>query len=154
MEVWAMEAYGAAYALQEFLTVKSDDVVGPHPHVRVDRQGRARARGRPAGVVQRAPEGAAFTALLAELNVTKAQLLADTALLTRVLTYHVVPSRVLAAQVPVDTAITTVESGTFTVDGDLRITDERGRAAGIVGTDVFATNGVIHAIDRVILPGA
>ncbi|MCC6931997.1 MAG: DNA-directed RNA polymerase subunit beta [Deltaproteobacteria bacterium] len=28
MEVWAMEAYGAAYALQEFLTVKSDDVTG------------------------------------------------------------------------------------------------------------------------------
>ena len=28
MEVWAMEAYGAAFCLQEFLTVKSDDVVG------------------------------------------------------------------------------------------------------------------------------
>jgi DNA-directed RNA polymerase subunit beta len=28
MEVWAMEAYGASYALQEFLTVKSDDVSG------------------------------------------------------------------------------------------------------------------------------
>ncbi len=28
MEVWALEAYGAAYALQEFLTVKSDDVTG------------------------------------------------------------------------------------------------------------------------------
>ena len=28
MEVWAMEAYGAAYALQEFLTVKSDDIPG------------------------------------------------------------------------------------------------------------------------------
>jgi DNA-directed RNA polymerase subunit beta len=28
MEVWAMEAYGAAHALQEFLTVKSDDVQG------------------------------------------------------------------------------------------------------------------------------
>jgi DNA-directed RNA polymerase subunit beta len=28
MEVWAMEAYGAAYTLQEFLTVKSDDVAG------------------------------------------------------------------------------------------------------------------------------
>ncbi len=28
MEVWALEAYGAAYALQEFLTVKSDDVLG------------------------------------------------------------------------------------------------------------------------------
>lgn len=28
MEVWALEAYGAAYSLQEMLTVKSDDVVG------------------------------------------------------------------------------------------------------------------------------
>jgi len=28
MEVWAIEGYGAAYALQEFLTVKSDDVAG------------------------------------------------------------------------------------------------------------------------------
>jgi len=28
MEVWAMEAYGAAYSLREFLTVKSDDVPG------------------------------------------------------------------------------------------------------------------------------
>ena len=28
MEVWAIEAYGAAYTLQEFLTVKSDDVAG------------------------------------------------------------------------------------------------------------------------------
>jgi DNA-directed RNA polymerase subunit beta len=28
MEVWALEAYGASYTLQEMLTVKSDDVVG------------------------------------------------------------------------------------------------------------------------------
>jgi len=28
MEVWALEAYGASYGLQEFLTVKSDDVLG------------------------------------------------------------------------------------------------------------------------------
>ena len=28
MEVWALEAYGAAYSLQEMLTIKSDDVVG------------------------------------------------------------------------------------------------------------------------------
>ncbi len=28
MEVWALEAYGAAFGLQEFLTVKSDDVLG------------------------------------------------------------------------------------------------------------------------------
>ena len=30
MEVWALEAYGAAYTLQEMLTVKSDDVTGRH----------------------------------------------------------------------------------------------------------------------------
>ena len=28
MEVWALEAYGAAYCLQELLTIKSDDVLG------------------------------------------------------------------------------------------------------------------------------
>ena len=58
MEVWAMEAYGAAYALQEFLTVKSDDVHGPHADVRGDRQGRAHARAGPAGELQRAHQGA------------------------------------------------------------------------------------------------
>ena len=30
MEVWALEAYGAAYTLQELLTYKSDDVNGRH----------------------------------------------------------------------------------------------------------------------------
>ena len=30
MEVWALEAYGAAYTLQEMLTYKSDDVTGRH----------------------------------------------------------------------------------------------------------------------------
>jgi DNA-directed RNA polymerase subunit beta len=39
MEVWALEAYGAAYSLQELLTVKSDDLAGPHPHLRSDREG-------------------------------------------------------------------------------------------------------------------
>ena len=39
MEVWALEAYGAAYTLQEFLTMKSDDVVGRNPYVRVHCQG-------------------------------------------------------------------------------------------------------------------
>lgn len=33
MEVWALEAYGAAYTLQEMLTVKSDDVNGPYEDV-------------------------------------------------------------------------------------------------------------------------
>ena len=46
MEVWAMEAYGAAFALQEFLTVKSRRHAGSHSHVRGDREGRPDARSR------------------------------------------------------------------------------------------------------------
>ena len=40
MEVWALEAYGAAHTLQEILTVKSDDVTGRVKHVR-ERSSRA-----------------------------------------------------------------------------------------------------------------
>jgi len=99
-----------------------------------------------------APTNAAFAALLAELGVTKDQLLADVPLLTRVLTYHVVNGRVLKADVPVGAAIATVEGGTFTVDASLAITDQRGRQSGIVATDVLSSNGVIHVVDRVLLP--
>lgn len=99
-----------------------------------------------------APTDAAFAALLAELGVTKDELLADTALLTKVLTYHVVPGRVLKADVPVGVAITTVQGETFTVDSSLAITDQRDRTATITATDVLASNGVIHVIDTVILP--
>ena len=100
-----------------------------------------------------APTNAAFAALLNELGVTKDELLANKALLTSVLKYHVVPGRVLKADVPVGSAIATLETGkTFTVDSSLAITDTAGRRANIVATDVFASNGVIHVIDRVILP--
>jgi uncharacterized surface protein with fasciclin (FAS1) repeats len=99
-----------------------------------------------------APTNEAFAALLTELGVTKDELLADVPLLTRVLTYHVVSGRVLKGGVPVGPAIATVEGGTFTVDASLAITDQRGRSAGIVATDVLASNGVIHVVDKVILP--
>jgi len=99
-----------------------------------------------------APTNDAFAALLAELGVTKAQLLADVPLLTKVLAYHVVPGRVLKANVPVGTAVGSVEGGTFTVDAGLAITDQRGRRASIVATDVLTSNGVIHVLDKVILP--
>ena len=101
-----------------------------------------------------APTDAAFAALLTELGVTKAQLLANTTLLTQVLTYHVVSGRVLKADVPVGAPIATVETGTFTVDAQLDITDERNRKAKIAATDTFTTNGVIHVIDKVLLPAA
>ena len=57
MEVWALEAYGAAYTLQEMLTVKSDDVAGRTKVYEVDRQGRGQLRGRRAGIVQRSRQG-------------------------------------------------------------------------------------------------
>ena len=99
-----------------------------------------------------APTNAAFAALLVELGLTKDQLLADTALLTQVLTYHVVPGRVLKADVPVDVPITTLQGETFTVASTLVITDQRTRASNITATDVLASNGAIHVIDKVILP--
>ena len=99
-----------------------------------------------------APTNAAFAALLTELGVTKQALLANTALLTSVLTYHVVPGRVLKADVPVNTAITTVQGQTFTINASLAITDSRGRQSSIVATDVFTSNGVIHVVDKVLLP--
>ena len=101
-----------------------------------------------------APTNAAFAAALTELGVTKEALFANTALLTAVLTYHVVPNRVFKAQVPLNTAITTVQGATFTVGSDLAITDQLGRKANIVATDVQTSNGVIHVIDKVILPTA
>jgi uncharacterized surface protein with fasciclin (FAS1) repeats len=101
-----------------------------------------------------APTNDAFAALLAELKVTKEALLADKALLTKVLTYHVLPARVLKADVPVGKPITTLQGGTFTIDKNFVITDASHRTAKIVATDVIATNGVIHVIDKVILPGS
>jgi uncharacterized surface protein with fasciclin (FAS1) repeats len=69
-----------------------------------------------------------------------------------VLTYHVVSGRVLKADVPVGAAIPTVQTGTFTVSAGLVITDQRGRTSNIAATDILAKNGVIHVIDKVILP--
>jgi len=103
-----------------------------------------------------APTNAAFAALLAELGVTTEQLLADKALLTSVLTYHVVPGRVLAGDITEGAMPTTVQGQKFTLSlaGGPNITDANGRKSNIVATNVQAANGVIHVIDTVILPKA
>ena len=70
---------------------------------------------------------------------------------TAVLTYHVVPgANVLSNAIP-SGPITTFETGTFTISGTV-ITDEQSRATNIVATDVQALNGVIHAVNQVLLP--
>jgi uncharacterized surface protein with fasciclin (FAS1) repeats len=99
-----------------------------------------------------APTNDAFAALLAELNITKAALLADKPLLTKVLTYHVITGLVLKADIQANRPVKTLQGETLTIDDAFKITDQRGRKSSIVTTDVLAKNGVIHAIDRVILP--
>ena len=98
-----------------------------------------------------APTDNAFALLLTELTIDKAALLASGTLLTDLLRYHVVPGRVLKADVPIDTAITTLEGKTFSVSSDLVVTDQLLRGTQISATDVLASNGVIHVIDRVLL---
>ena len=102
-----------------------------------------------------APTNAAFAALLTELGVTKAQLLADKPLLTAVLQYHVLGARVAKAQIPLGKAITPLAGGIFKIDmvgADVVITDGRNRTAKIVATDIPASNALVHVVDKVILP--
>jgi uncharacterized surface protein with fasciclin (FAS1) repeats len=99
-----------------------------------------------------APTNDAFAALLGELGVTKEQLLADTELLGAVLGYHVLGARVLKADVVPGPQPATLQGESFSIGADLVITDARSRSASITAADVLASNGVIHVIDRVILP--
>jgi uncharacterized surface protein with fasciclin (FAS1) repeats len=106
-----------------------------------------------------APTNAAFDALAKELTGSPTAVAGDllTAankdLLRNVLSYHVVSGRVLKADVPANTPIATALAGnTFTISPAFVITDGRARTANIVTTDVLTSNGVIHAINKVILP--
>ena len=76
-------------------------------------------------------------------------LLKDKAALTKVLTYHVVPGKVMAASVKPG-AVKTVEGSSLMVSakGSNVMVDK----AKVVKTDVEADNGVIHVIDSVIMP--
>lgn len=69
--------------------------------------------------------------------------------LVDVLTYHVVPGRVMASDVVKLTSAKTVQgqSVTIHVNGGVKID-----AANVVTTDIECDNGVIHVIDAVILP--
>lgn len=99
-----------------------------------------------------APTDDAFAAALEDLGLTAEELLADTETLTSILTYHVIEGEVPAADVVgLDgEEVPTVNGATVTigVDGDAVTVND----ANVVATDVFATNGVIHVIDSVLLP--
>mgnify|MGYP000689238713 CR=1 FL=1 len=97
-----------------------------------------------------APTDAAFAKIPAA--ALKA-LLADKEKLTAVLTYHVVPGTVLASQVVGMREAGTVQGGKIAirvVRGKVKL---NGRTT-VTATDIKAKNGVIHVIDRVLMPPA
>jgi uncharacterized surface protein with fasciclin (FAS1) repeats len=92
-----------------------------------------------------APTDAAFA------KVPKAQLdalLADKAKLTAVLTYHVVPGKVMAADVKAG-MVQTVQGSSLTIKTDSGVMVD---GAKVTATDIVASNGVIHVIDSVVIP--
>jgi transforming growth factor-beta-induced protein len=100
-----------------------------------------------------APTNAAFAA--APAGLTDAQL-------KSVLLYHVLSGQVLSKDIPFGTAVTTlntttltnatVPAQTITINSNLTITDKVNSAAKIAATDVRASNGVIHVVDKVLIP--
>lgn len=95
-----------------------------------------------------APTDAAFDALP---EGTVADLLKpenkDT--LVSILTYHVVPGKVMSTDLSDDMEATTVQGSTVTIDLDNGVMVEE---ATVTTADIEASNGVIHVIDTVILP--
>jgi uncharacterized surface protein with fasciclin (FAS1) repeats len=75
-------------------------------------------------------------------------LLADKEKLTAVLTYHVVPGKVMAKDVKPG-SVKTVQGSSLTVStsGGVKVDN-----ANVVKTDIVADNGVIHVIDQVVIP--
>jgi uncharacterized surface protein with fasciclin (FAS1) repeats len=92
-----------------------------------------------------APTDAAF-AKIPKADLDK--LLADKAKLTAVLTYHVVPGKVMAKDVKAG-KVKTVQGGEITVATTGGVTVD---GAKVSATDIAASNGVIHVIDSVIMP--
>jgi uncharacterized surface protein with fasciclin (FAS1) repeats len=93
-----------------------------------------------------APTDEAFAKLPAG---TLENLLQDKEKLTAVLTYHVVPGRLMASDVVKQAELKTVQGQ------DLRVTVGEGAMvdqAKIIKTDIACSNGVIHAIDSVVIP--
>ena len=76
--------------------------------------------------------------------------------LTAVLTYHVVSGRLSAADLTDGQTLTTVQGGTLTVHKkgkSVTIVDAKGDTAKVTIPNVYQSNGVIHVVDTVLLPG-
>jgi uncharacterized surface protein with fasciclin (FAS1) repeats len=93
-----------------------------------------------------APTDAAF-AKIPEADLKA--LLADKEKLTKILTYHVVPGKVMAADVAKLSSAKTVEGQSVTIDASDGVKVD---GATVLKADIVASNGVIHVIDSVIMP--
>jgi uncharacterized surface protein with fasciclin (FAS1) repeats len=93
-----------------------------------------------------APTDAAFAKLP---KGTVENLLKDKAKLTGILTYHVVPGKVMAADVVKLHAAKTLQGQSLTVSSNGHVKID---AATVIKTDVQCTNGVIPVIDSVVVP--
>ena len=71
--------------------------------------------------------------------------------LTSILTYHVVPGKVMSTDLRDDMEAATVNGAEVTIDLDNGVMVEE---ATVTQADIEASNGVIHVIDKVILPGS
>lgn len=81
----------------------------------------------------------------------------ELALLTNILLYHVVPAKVLEADLAVGEVPTAFTGNSIAViekDGGFVIGDASEVDATITGTDIMASNGVAHTINKVLLPQA
>lgn len=97
-----------------------------------------------------APTNAAFEKLLSELGATPAELLAQTDLLKRVVSYHVVVDGA-SCDTPLSGEVPTALAGNSLTVADGVVTDGSGNEIPIVAT-VPASNGQIFIIDQVLLP--
>jgi uncharacterized surface protein with fasciclin (FAS1) repeats len=79
------------------------------------------------------------------------------AALTKILTYHVVPGKLEARDLSDGKKLKTVEGEELTVkkaDGKVMIVDAKGGMASVTISNVNQSNGVIHVIDTVLMPGS
>lgn len=95
-----------------------------------------------------APTDEAFAALP---EGTVEGLLADPEALAAILTYHVVPGKVMSTDLSNNMMATTVNGADVTImtEGGVMVD-----GANVVTPDIEASNGVIHVIDAVILPAS
>jgi len=98
-----------------------------------------------------APTDQAFTDALAALGITKQQLL-DRADLADILKYHVLSGKIESSELSASQSVATVQGSKVTITksgSTVQFSD-----ASVITADVSAGNGVVHVIDKVVLPPA